>query len=613
MQVTPSVDIYSLGCVFSEAAIWVVRGWDGLQEYRRRRRMETQNIANFRGSDCFHDGDTTLSVVNEMHNNLIHDCGRSDHVTEAALTHMIREMLEVQDGRRTARVLYIKSDRILSAAVKELERCADSRYPGGMNAAQSSQHKMDDRARTPPQVPNGYDRYHSRISQGYSTISNKITSDPESTPYPKVEDGHPVYNFNPPTTPLRKSSKRSPPFGRHEDFVIMGSQSYDQAAIDDDDQWSASPSSPVSSERGYACPNPSRIQGQGMFNSRKGQNNGRAGTSPAGSPVTDRGMLDRDVAFTKRNSRQDQLPASSGAFSGEDTSSPTGGPHSGQRKIRTSQSTAAQPEAARTPLFERSESSSATPSPGLKSPPPLPTLTVPVAQKWKDDTKRRIKTSLPHDYLIENLNRRDHVSQYGRGLHLILYTNKLPQIFLIDDSFSMERHWQEVEALFGLLAYMVKDSDPDGIELRFTISSKRHRSKKGRTKDLTKILHDKKYEGDSNIRSSLQNIVQKYKEGLKKPVNPATSWWRLRGRPAEPVRDQNVYVFTDGTWQPNSDPTEIIADLVGDLKEHKVLKEQFGIQFISFGNDPSSLATLERLDKGLNLPLYVNDFLVAAN
>lgn len=607
MQGTPSVDIYSLGCVSSEAAIWVVRGWDGLQEYRRRRCMETQNIANFRGSDCFHDGDTTLSVVNEMHNNLIHDCGRSDHVTGAALTHMIREMLEVEDGRPTARVLYIKSDRILSAAVKELERSAGSRYSGGMNAAQSSQSRMDDRARTPPQVPNGYDRSHSRISQGYSA------SNPESTAYPKVEDGHPVYNFNPPTTPLRKSSKRSPPFGRQEEFVIMGPQSYDQAPIDDDDQWSASPSSPESSKRGYAGSNPSSKQRPGMFNSRKGQNNGRAGTFPAGSPVTDPGMLDRDLAFTKRNSRQDQLSASSGAFSGEDTSSPTGGPHSSQRKDRTSQPTAAQSEAARTPLFERSESSSATPSPGLKSPPPLPTLTVPVAQKWKDDKKRGIKTSLPHDYLIENLNRRDHVCRYGRGPHLVSCTNKVHQIFLIDDSFSMERHWQEVEALFGLLAYMVKDSDPDGIELHFTISSKRYRSRKGKTKELTKILHDKKYEGDSNIRSSLQNIVQRYKEGLKKPVNPATSRWRFRGRPAEPVRDQNVYVFTDGNWQPNSDPTEIIADLVGDLKEHKVLKEQFGIQFISFGNDPNSLATLERLDKGLNLPLYVNDLLVTAN
>jgi len=186
------------------------------------------------------------------------------------------------------------------------------------------------------------------------------------------------------------------------------------------------------------------------------------------------------------------------------------------------------------------------------------------------------------------------------------------QIFLIDDSFSMERHRQEVKALFGILAYMVKGSDPDGIELYFTVSSERHKSKKGSTKELTSILEYHKYEGDSNIRSSLKFIVQNYKDRLKMPVRRASSWWGLRGRSAESVRNQTVYVFTDGNWQPNSDPTEIIADLVGDLKEHKVLKEEFGIQFISFGNDRDGLAMLERLDRGLNLPLYVSILVVPA-
>lgn len=610
MQVTPSVDIYSLGCVFSEAAIWVVRGWDGLLEYRRRRRMETQKIANFRVNDCFHDGNTTFDMVHEMHNNLIQDCGRSDHVTEPALG-MVKDMLEVEDGRPSARALYIKSERILAAAKKELERSAGWRFSGGMNVVLNSQSKLDDRPRTPPQVPNGYHQFHSRHPQGYGTIPAEFPSDPESTAYPKAGNGHPVYNFNPPASPGRKNSKRSPPFGRHEDFILMEPQTYDQAASDDDDQWSASPSSPVSSKNRYASPNTSRIHRRSMFNPRKGQNNDRAGTFPAASPVTDPGMLDRDLAFPTMNSRQDQVPVASAALFTVDARSTTQRVQSGQRKDRTSPPIAAQPEAARTPLMENPESPSAMPSPAPKPPPP--TLSVAVAQKWKDDTKSGIKTSLPDGYLINNLNRRDHVSQYGRVLHLVLCTDKEPQIFLIDDSLSMKRHRLEVQALVGLLAYMVKDSDPDGIELFFTISGIKHRSPKGKSKELTKILHHKTYEGNSNIRSSLQTIVQNYKERLKEPVKPASPWWSFKGRSAEPVRGQNVYVFTDGTWQPDCDPTEIIADLVGDLKEHKVLKEQFGIQFISFGNDPGGLATLERLDQGLNLPLYVTVLLVIQN
>lgn len=187
------------------------------------------------------------------------------------------------------------------------------------------------------------------------------------------------------------------------------------------------------------------------------------------------------------------------------------------------------------------------------------------------------------------------------------------QIFLVDDSSSMKRHRQEIEALFGLLAYMVKDSDPDGIELHFTVSSEKHRSKKGKTKELTRILQNKEYEGYSNIRSSLKNIVDRYMEALREPVSPTASRWSFRGRSTKSVREQNVYVFTDGIWQPNCDPAEIIANLVTDLKEHKVLKEQFGIQFISFGSNPDGLAMLNRLDNGLNLPLYVLVFCAMGN
>lgn len=97
------------------------------------------------------------------------------------------------------------------------------------------------------------------------------------------------------------------------------------------------------------------------------------------------------------------------------------------------------------------------------------------------------------------------------------------QIFLVDDSFSMERHRQEVKALFGMLAYMVKGSDPDGIELYFTVSSERHKSRKGNTKELTSILEYHKYEGDSNIRSSLKCIVQNNKDRLNMPVRRASS------------------------------------------------------------------------------------------
>ena len=164
----------------------------------------------------------------------------------------------------------------------------------------------------------------------------------------------------------------------------------------------------------------------------------------------------------------------------------------------------------------------------------------------------------------------------------------------------MQRHWKEVQELFGTLAYMVKDSDPDGIELHFTISGQNHQSK--HTKGLVKVLGKKSYEGHSNIRSSLNTIVRRYLEKVEAPAQVGRARWSWAGHTNEPVPAQNVYVFTDGIWQPEYDPTEIIENLVKNLRDRKIMKEQFGIQFISFGNDPDGLAVLNRLDSGLNLP-----------
>ena len=168
----------------------------------------------------------------------------------------------------------------------------------------------------------------------------------------------------------------------------------------------------------------------------------------------------------------------------------------------------------------------------------------------------------------------------------------------------MKRHWKEVQKLFEILAYMVKSSDPDGIELHFTISSDTYKEKK--TRPLTNVLGTKSYEGQSNVRSSLHDIVEAYKYRLRARSNTKHARWYWGERTIHSKPAQNLYVFTDGIWQPDSDPTEIIADLVDDLKNHSVLKEQFGIQFISFGDDPGGLTTLRRLDSGLNLPMYVD-------
>ena len=75
-------DIWSLGCVFSLVATWIVLGQRGLHEYewiRREARRQTTDDAG--AGDAFHDDRKPLGKVREWHKHLITTARQSDSVT----------------------------------------------------------------------------------------------------------------------------------------------------------------------------------------------------------------------------------------------------------------------------------------------------------------------------------------------------------------------------------------------------------------------------------------------------------------------------------------------------------------------------------------------------
>jgi hypothetical protein len=159
----------------------------------------------------------------------------------------------------------------------------------------------------------------------------------------------------------------------------------------------------------------------------------------------------------------------------------------------------------------------------------------------------------------------------------------------------MREHWDEVKRVFDLLGYIVKDSDPDGIELFFTKSAKQYKSTA--TTKLMKTIEERRLEGSTNIGSRLGDILQKYQGKLDNQAQSRSLFSLSRSE----LRPMNIYVLTDGLWQPKSDAEAPIKNLVSKLKERGKLKEQVGIQFIQFGNDAEATERLKRLDSGLNL------------
>jgi hypothetical protein len=170
----------------------------------------------------------------------------------------------------------------------------------------------------------------------------------------------------------------------------------------------------------------------------------------------------------------------------------------------------------------------------------------------------------------------------------------------------MDQYWDKVIDVFSILAYIVKESDPDGIDLYFTMSPPRERHNGKRTSKLEKIVRDRKPRGKSDIRVALDSILNDYTGRLG--IQKARRRGLARFAPQEKdLRPLNLYVLTDGVWQDRCDAVPPIRRLVDRLIELNMDEKQIGIQFISFGDDPRGLARLDVLDSDLNLRLYVSN------
>ena len=122
-QVTPKVDVWSLGCVLSEAAVWLVLGPKVLQQYRDLRKLNTKEYG-IKDSDCFHNGEVILGCVEEYLRKLPSCLQRCDIITEPVLTMIKDHMLIPWQHRGSANTLWWKSTRVLeqTASMKDINQ-----------------------------------------------------------------------------------------------------------------------------------------------------------------------------------------------------------------------------------------------------------------------------------------------------------------------------------------------------------------------------------------------------------------------------------------------------------------------------------------------------------
>jgi hypothetical protein len=153
----------------------------------------------------------------------------------------------------------------------------------------------------------------------------------------------------------------------------------------------------------------------------------------------------------------------------------------------------------------------------------------------------------------------------------------------------MKPHQKQVRATLEALTYLVKDLDPNGTDLYFTMSDAM-----GHEKHTSRLLTLFDEVGFSSGQGSMEFRLSKILEGDKKKR------WSLSSLKGSCGEGKMVYVLTDGKWHGNSD-----LDGMPELIKRQIDKtgtnarDKLAIQFIQFGEDSVGTWRLNALDEGL--------------
>lgn len=119
LQVTPAVDIWSIGCVFSEVSVWAYYGWDTVVDYRRQRSKEVKDKGGGEGEYIFHFEGDRLSAVENIHQRILKARFASNHITRSILK-LVDDMLQKGD-RPHAKLVHEKSKRLVKDCKQRFE------------------------------------------------------------------------------------------------------------------------------------------------------------------------------------------------------------------------------------------------------------------------------------------------------------------------------------------------------------------------------------------------------------------------------------------------------------------------------------------------------------
>ncbi|KAL9125734.1 MAG: hypothetical protein Q9217_005105 [Psora testacea] len=518
VQVRPDVDIWSMGCLFSEAAVWTRFGWKRVLQYRRQRQDEIKQLLDLDGEHLFHDGDNVLKVVQDIHGHIAETARPIDDVTVEILRLVADDMLLNEDEPRySAKQVFHRSRRVIKAIRNKFEVSASEVF-WRKDEDNGDTSDPEERPKTPPSVPPGYIDGSGASSRVNTSTTARPISMQSASPATSYQSSH-IDRFN---------------------ALSINTRDLDH-------------------QQGHGRPQRGTM----------GETSNEAGSVPQNKASLRRSHTEKKRSNSPRRYSVKYFP---GSFSdppspNQDSKLPTPPPSSSSDYPHPKSSPAADNHIPPKSKYQRHQEE-----------PKRPHLSLYEGLSWKVKKKNGYPSSLNGQENLTYLNGRDH-------------------IFVIDNTESMRAHRNDVLKVISLLTYMLKVSDPNGLDVCFTQATQKVNS--GKSTKLSTAVSQVAFRGISDMRTRLSHILQEHKNKFGTTTTPSGSWYRNAG-PPEAQKPLSFYVLTDGKWQPN-DVGPIIIALVESMRANHLPKDHVGIQFIRFGEDSRGIDRLNHLDHGLGL------------
>ncbi|KAL8963800.1 MAG: hypothetical protein Q9183_004945, partial [Haloplaca sp. 2 TL-2023] len=142
-------------------------------------------------------------------------------------------------------------------------------------------------------------------------------------------------------------------------------------------------------------------------------------------------------------------------------------------------------------------------------------------------------------------------------------------VILIDNGESMGQYRKEVEEVLELLATLTKRYDPNGLDLYFSTKSTKLRPKT--PEKCLKYLDERPAKGIPDFRQRFATIIETYTSRFgKHNYARFDKYMHPTSTPSRGPRPLNLYVLTDGIWDPKCDLITEVTSLVASLIKHEM-------------------------------------------